>query len=152
MRVLVIGATGLLGKVLLQQWDRDNEEAAGAGSRDAAWGDPAQLRLLFERCRPEWTILAAAYTDVDGCEKDPERAHQVNCVGAMNVARVARESRSKLLFLSTDYVFDGKKNAPYEPGDALGPLNVYGRSKAEAEKGIREILPDCCIVRTSWIV
>jgi dTDP-4-dehydrorhamnose reductase len=151
MRVLVIGATGLLGKVLLQQLDRDNDEVTGTSSRDADVRDPAQLRRLFERCRPEWTILAAAYTDVDGCEKDPERAHQVNCVGAVNVARVARERRSKLLFLSTDYVFDGKKNAPYEPEDATNPLNVYGRSKAEAEKGIREIVPDCCIVRTSWL-
>jgi dTDP-4-dehydrorhamnose reductase len=149
MRVLVIGATGLLGRVLLEQWDHD--ELSGAGSRDADVRDPAQLCRLFDRCRPEWTILAAAYTDVDGCEKDPERAHQVNCVGAVNVARAARESRSKLLFLSTDYVFDGKKEAPYEPEDALGPLNVYGRSKAEAEKGIRETLPDCCIVRTSWL-
>jgi dTDP-4-dehydrorhamnose reductase len=149
MRVLVIGATGLLGRVLLEQWQ--GEEVTGAGSQDADLRDPAQVKGLLERCRPEWTVLAAAYADVDGCEKDPERAHQVNCVGAMNVARAAREVRSKVLFLSTDYVFDGRKNAAYEPGDAVNPLNIYGRSKAEAEKGIREIMPDCCIVRTSWL-
>src|SRR5258708_4344229 len=107
MRVLVIGATGLLGRVLLDQWGSD--EITGAGSHDADVRDPEQLRRLFARSRPEWTVLAAAFTDVDGCEKDPERAHQVNCVGAVNVARAARESKSKLLFLSTDYVFDGKK-------------------------------------------
>jgi dTDP-4-dehydrorhamnose reductase len=149
MRVLVIGATGLLGRVLLEQWQGD--EVTGAGSRDADIREPAQLRSLFERSQPEWTVLAAAYADVDGCEKDPERAHQVNCVGAVNVARAAREARSKLLFLSTDYVFDGTKNAAYEPGDAVNPLNTYGRSKAEAETGIRTIVPDCCIVRTSWL-
>ncbi|HKF23231.1 MAG TPA: dTDP-4-dehydrorhamnose reductase [Candidatus Angelobacter sp.] len=149
MRILVIGATGLLGRVLLERWADD--EVIGAGSRDADVRDPAQVKGLFERCRPEWTVLAAAYADVDGCEKHPERAHQVNCVGAANVARAAREARSKLLFLSTDYVFDGTKNAPYEPGDPTRPLNVYGRSKAEAEKGVRETVPDCCIVRTSWL-
>jgi dTDP-4-dehydrorhamnose reductase len=149
MRVLVIGATGLLGKVLLQEWDENN--VTGVGSRDADIQDESQLRPLFERCRPEWTILAAAYTDVDGCEKDPGRAHQVNCTGAINVARAALDARSKLLFLSTDYVFDGAKSAPYEPEDAVCPINVYGRSKADAERGILEILPSCCILRTSWL-
>jgi len=149
MRVLVIGATGLLGRVMLEQWDGD--EVVGVGSSDADMRHPEQLNRLFARCQPQWTVLAAAYADVDGCERDPERAHQVNWVGAVNVARAARDAQSKLLFLSTDYVFDGKKNAPYEPEDAVNPLNVYGRSKAEAEKQIREIMPDCCIVRTSWL-
>jgi dTDP-4-dehydrorhamnose reductase len=149
MRVLVIGATGLLGKVLLEEWDGDT--ITGVGSREVDIRDPSQLSHLFGRCRPEWTILLAAYTDVDGCEKDPKRAHEVNCGGAMNVARAARDARSKLLFVSTDYVFDGSKNTPYEPQDAVSPINAYGRSKAEAEKGIREILPSCCILRTSWL-
>jgi dTDP-4-dehydrorhamnose reductase len=149
MRVLVIGATGLLGKVLLEQWQGD--EVTGAGSQEADVRDAAQVKRLFESCRPEWTILAAAYADVDGCELDPERAHQVNCGGAVNVARAALEARSKLLFLSTDYVFDGTKDAAYEPGDAVNPLNIYGRSKAEAEKAIRKLMPDSCIVRTSWL-
>lgn len=149
MRVLVIGATGLLGRVLLQEWDESN--ITGVGSRDVDIQDESQLRPLFERCRPEWTILAAAYTDVDGCEKDPKRAHQVNCAGAMNVGRAARDARSKLLFVSTDYVFDGAKSTPYEPEDAVCPINVYGHSKADAEKGILEILPSCCILRTSWL-
>lgn len=149
MRGLVIGATGLLGKVLLEEW---NEGAiTGVGSRDADIRDQSRLRPLFERCRPEWTVLAAAYTDVDGCERDPNRARDVNCAGAMNVARAARDARSKLLFVSTDYVFDGTKNAPYDPEDPVCPINVYGRSKAQAEKGIREILPSCCILRTSWL-
>lgn len=149
MRVLVIGATGLLGKALLEEWDGDS--ITGVGSREVDIRDHSQLSQLFDRCQPEWTILAAAYTDVDGCEKDPVRAHQVNCAGAMNVARAARDARSKLLFVSTDYVFDGSKSTPYEPEDAVGPINVYGCSKAEAEKGIREILPSCCILRTSWL-
>jgi dTDP-4-dehydrorhamnose reductase len=149
MRVLVIGATGLLGRVLLQEWAEN--DMTGVGSRDVDIRDQSQLSQLFGRCRPEWTILVAGYTDVDGCERDPKRAHEVNCGGAMNVARAARGTRSKLLFVSTDYVFDGLKSTPYEPQDAVSPINTYGRSKAEAEKGIREILPSCCILRTSWL-
>ena len=150
MRVLVIGATGLLGKVLLEEWTV-GDVLRGVGSRDVDIRDQSQLSPLFEQCRPEWTVLAAAYTDVDGCEKDQERAHQVNCAGALNVARAARDARSKLLFVSTDYVFDGSKHIPYETEDAVCPINVYGRSKTEAEKSIREILPSCCILRTSWL-
>ena len=149
MRVLLMGASGLLGSVLQQEWDGD--ELIGVGSRDADIRDESQVRELFERIRPEWTVLAAAYTDVDGCERDPQRAHDVNCAGAMNVARATRDARSKLLYVSTDYVFDGSKGTPYEPNDPVCPINVYGRSKADAEKGLREILPDCCILRTSWL-
>lgn len=149
MRVLIIGATGLLGKALLEEWHFD--PIIGVGSRDADIRDPQQLRQLFTRCQPDWTVLAAAYTDVDGCEKNPDRAHQVNCVGAIHVARAAREARSRLLFLSTDYVFDGSKRTPYEAHDPVRPINAYGRSKAEVEKELAEIFPDCCIVRTSWL-
>lgn len=149
MRILLIGATGLLGKVLLQEWRGDH--VTGANSRDVDIRDQAQVIELLERCRPDWTILTAAYTDVDGCEKDPEKAHQVNCVGAVNVAQAARNTGSALFFISTDYVFDGSKTAPYEPGDIVSPMNVYGRSKAEAEEAIRKILPRHCILRTSWL-
>jgi dTDP-4-dehydrorhamnose reductase len=149
VRVLVIGATGLLGKVLLEEWDGDS--LTGVGSRDVDIRNPSQLSSFFERCRPVWTVLAAAYTDVDGCEKDSKRAQEVNFTGAMNVARAARDARAKLLFVSTDYVFDGSKKTLYETEDSVNPLNVYGHSKADAEKGIREILPACCIVRTSWL-
>jgi len=149
MRVLIIGATGLLGNALSEEWN--GEQITGVGSRDVDIRDEAKLRELYARCRPEWTVLAAAYTDVDGCEKDPARAREVNCTGAVNVARAAREAGSRLLFVSTDYVFDGCKRTPYETGDPVNPINVYGQSKADAERGIREILPDCCILRTSWL-
>src|SRR6202521_4796122 len=102
MRVLLMGATGLLRKGLLEEGEGDT--LTGVGSRDVDIRNPSQLSPLFERCRPEWTVLAAAYTDVDGCEKDPTGAHEVNCAGAMNVARAARDARATLLFVSTDYV------------------------------------------------
>src|SRR5260370_23318042 len=149
MKVLVIGATGLLGKALIEEWKGD--DVTGVGSGDADIRRQAQVSSLLARWRPDWTVLAAAYTNVDGCEKDPVRAHQVNCAGAINVASVVRAAGSRLLFLSTDYVFDGSKEIPYEPDDPVCPMNVYGQSKAEAEKAVHSILPRCCILRTSWL-
>lgn len=149
MRVLVIGATGLLGKVLMEEWDSDTITGVGAKHLDIR--DESQVSDLFRRTRPEWTVLAAAYTDVDGCERDPKLAFQVNCIGAVHVAREVARTNSKLLFISTDYVFDGTKSAPYETDDLVCPINVYGESKAAAERRIREILPECCVVRTSWL-
>jgi dTDP-4-dehydrorhamnose reductase len=149
MRVLVIGATGLLGRVLLEAGD--DIQITGASSRDADIRNPDQLTQLIARRRPEWTVLAAAYTDVDGCEKNPEHCNDVNYRGALNVARATAAAGSKLLFVSTDYVFDGTSTRPYEPDDTVCPMNVYGHSKALAEEGIRQILPDACIVRTSWL-
>ena len=149
MRALVIGASGLLGRVLLEEWYSD--EVSGVSSRDGDLRSPEDMQRLLTRFAPTVTVLAAAYTDVDGCEKDPERAHEVNCQGAVNVAVAARSSGSRLIFLSTDYVFDGSKTTPYTPEDRVSPMSVYGRSKAEAEQRIREILPECCIVRTSWL-
>ena len=149
MRVLILGGTGLLGKVLLDKWCAD--EVTGIGSRDADICDRSQLHGYFDRFRPECTVLAAAYTDVDGCERDPKRAHNVNCTGAANVALECREVGSRLLFISTDYVFDGFKSVPYEINDEMNPLSVYGQSKADGERFVHEILPQACILRTSWL-
>jgi dTDP-4-dehydrorhamnose reductase len=144
-----MGASGLLGRVLLEEWHSD--EVFGVSSQDGDLRSPQEMQRLLRRYEPACTVLAAAYTDVDGCEKDPERAHEVNCLGAENVALAARSAGSRLVFLSTDYVFDGSKTTPYTPSDRVSPINVYGRAKAEAEQRIREILPECCIVRTSWL-
>jgi dTDP-4-dehydrorhamnose reductase len=149
MRVTIFGATGLLGKALMREWTGD--VVIGLGSKDADIRDPKQISSVLQRAQPDWIVLAAAYTDVDGCEGNPEHAFEVNRRGALNVAQAAKQSSSRLLFLSTDYVFDGAKNRPYETNDARAPLNVYGRSKAEAEVQISQMLPECCILRTSWL-
>jgi len=96
-------------------------------------------------------ILSAAYTDVDGCESHRDQAFAVNCEGAVNVAQAARAAGARLLFLSTDYVFDGTRRSPYEITDARNPTSVYGESKARAEERLQEILPEVCIARTSWL-
>ena len=149
MKVTIFGASGLLGKALMREWKED--QVTGLGSKDADIRDPRQVENAVEETHPDWIVLAAAYTDVDGCETNRERAFAVNRDGAANVARAAKEHGSRLLFLSTDYVFDGSKITPYEVGDPRAPQSVYGRSKAEAEMRLENILPNCCIVRTSWL-
>jgi dTDP-4-dehydrorhamnose reductase len=149
MKIMILGASGLLGKALLREWSGDG--VVGLSSRDVDIRDAAKVRDVVERVRPEWIVLAAAYTDVDGCESNPDVAFAVNRDGAANVAEAAKLTGANLLFLSSDYVFDGKKTLPYETGDARNPQSVYGRSKAEAEVRLQEILPECCIVRTSWL-
>ena len=149
MKVTIFGATGLLGKALMREWREDR--VTGLSSKDADVRDPRQVKDAVEGTHPDWIVLAAAYTDVDGCETNRERAFAVNRDGAANVARAAKEHGSRLLFLSTDYVFDGSKITPYEVGDPRAPQSVYGRSKAEAEMRLENILPNCCIVRTSWL-
>ena len=149
MRVAIFGATGMLGKALLRQWTEDDITAISSAQADIRNAD--QVRTAIEHSRPDWIVLAAAYTDVDGCEINPTLASSVNTHGAVNVAKAAARAGSKLLFVSTDYVFDGKKSSPYEVTDPRNPINAYGRSKAEAEEKLREILSDCCIVRTSWL-
>src|SRR5580704_327435 len=149
MRVTIFGATGLLGKALVREWAPD--EVTGLGSKDADIRDPQQVLAAVQRTRPEWIVLAAAHTDVDGCESNRELAFAVNCTGAVNVAQAAKASGSRLLFLSTDYVFDGLSTTPYETDHPRAPQSVYGKSKADAEEQLMQILPDCCIVRTSWL-
>jgi dTDP-4-dehydrorhamnose reductase len=149
MKVMIIGATGLLGRPLMRQWT--GAKLMGTGSRDLDIRAAARVRDIVEKNRPDWIVLAAAYTDVDGCEKDPTFAFAVNRDGVVNVANAAKSLGTKLLFLSSDYVFDGTKSMPYEINDVRNPQSVYGHSKAEAELRLLEILPDACIVRTSWL-
>ena len=149
MKVLILGATGLLGQALVREWTGD--EVLAMGSRDVDIRDPAKVREMIGNGRPNWIVLAAAYTDVDGCESHREVAFSVNRDGAVNVAEAARQAGAKLIFLSSDYVFDGKKTSPYEVEDKRNPQSVYGHSKAEAEISLMKILPHCCIARTSWV-
>jgi dTDP-4-dehydrorhamnose reductase len=149
MRVLVFGASGMLGKDLLTAFSAD--DITGLSSIDADLRDARQVLSVTQNARPDSIVLSAAYTDVDGCEKDPTRAFAVNRDGAAHVALAAAQTGSRLIFISSDYVFDGEQRTPYEIEDPHNPINVYGRSKAEAESRLLELAPDCCIVRTSWL-
>ncbi len=157
MRVTLFGASGLLGQELVCELSADPSTDPSAdrltalSSPDADLRDPERIRERICDSRPDWVILSAAYTDVDGCESHRDKAFAVNCEGAVNVAQAARTAGARLLFLSTDYVFDGTKRWPYEITDARNPACVYGESKARAEERLLEILPDVCIARTSWL-
>jgi dTDP-4-dehydrorhamnose reductase len=149
MKTMILGASGLLGKELMREWTGD--EVMGLGSRDVDIRDEDKVRQAVEKIRPDWIVLAAAYTNVDDCESHPDLAFGVNRDGAVNVAQAAKRVGARILFLSSDYVFDGKKTSPYETGDARNPQSVYGQSKAEAEVRLLDDLPGCCIARTSWL-
>jgi dTDP-4-dehydrorhamnose reductase len=149
MRVTIFGATGLLGNALMREWEGD--AVIGLGSRDCDIRDEEQVTNAFRQHQPEQVVLAAAYTDVDGCETHRELAFDVNCRGAVNVVQSAMQHNCRVLFLSTDYVFDGTKRQPYETNDPVAPRSVYGQTKAAAEAEIHKLLPDCCILRTSWV-
>jgi dTDP-4-dehydrorhamnose reductase len=149
MRITIFGASGLLGNALMREWTDD--AVTGLSSRDADIRDAKRVQQAVQETRPEWIVLTAAYTDVDGCEGNPDKAFAVNRDGGVNVATAAKLAGARLVFLSSDYVFDGKKATPYETGDARNPQSVYGRTKAEAEIKLLELMPDCCIVRTSWL-
>jgi dTDP-4-dehydrorhamnose reductase len=159
MRVTIFGATGLLGKALMREWamsegltsESTSDEIIGLGSKDADIRELQQVSDTVQRTRPDWIVLTAAYTDVDGCETNRKLAFDVNCRGAVNVGQAAKQYGSRLLFLSTDYVFDGAKTTPYETDDSRAPHSVYGRSKAEAEVQLSRVLPECCVLRTSWL-
>ncbi|HVM93786.1 MAG TPA: dTDP-4-dehydrorhamnose reductase [Terriglobales bacterium] len=149
MRVTLFGASGLLGKELVRSLG--GVQLSAHSSRDADLRDAARVSEVVRESRPDWIVLAAAYADVDGCEANRELAFAVNHQGAVHVAQAARETSARLLFLSTDYVFDGTKGSPYETGDSRNPINVYGETKRRAEEALLELIPDVCIVRTSWL-
>jgi dTDP-4-dehydrorhamnose reductase len=141
----------MLGTDILNEWTSD--EVIPAGSKEADIRDRQQVAGLVARVRPDSIVLAAAYTDVDGSERNRDQALAVNAEGPRNVALAARAHNARVLFVSTDYVFDGTSTRPYEPGDRISPLNVYGRSKAEGERHLRETMAQAhwCIARTSWL-
>jgi dTDP-4-dehydrorhamnose reductase len=147
MRILIIGFNGMLGKDLPQEWSED--DVIPATSRDADIHDCGQVRQLVTQAHPDWIVLTAAYTDVDGSEQNSELAFAVNGEGMKNVACVAQEDGAKVFYVRRDYLFDG--NHPIEPKRPIAPLNVYGRSKAAGEKAIQENHSAWCIARTSWL-
>ncbi len=105
----------------------------------------------IEKLRPDIVVHLAAYTDVDGCELDEGRAFAVNAEGTKHVALAASRCRARMVYLSTDYVFDGKKREPYLESDSPRPLNVYGRSKLQGEQYVQTLTKEGLIIRTQWL-
>ena len=149
-RVLVLGAQGMLGHDLLEVFSKEYD-VTGLDIDDLDITRQGSTRKTIKELAPDVVINAAGYTDVDGCEKKINKAFAVNGQGTKNVAKGCRDNGSKLIYLSTDYIFDGAKGSPYREDDPPNPLSIYGESKLMGERYIEEILDDYLIVRTQWL-
>ena len=151
MKLLVTGATGLLGSEVLRAATARGHDVTGAGSSDADVTDPVQVDALLDACRPDLVVHCAAFSAVDASEEDPRRAMAVNGDGARHVARAATRVGGRCLYVSSDYVFDGELRRPYRPDDPTSPLSVYGRSKRAGEVATLDAGRAALVVRTSWL-
>ena len=147
---LVTGAAGRLGQSLASELLRRALPFALATLPDFDLARPERIRALLERERPDIVVNAAAYTNVDGCESQVERAHAINAEGPAVLASWCR-GRALLVHVSTDYVFDGRAVEPYAEAAPSNPLSVYGRSKLAGEQAVRAAAGEHLIVRTSWL-
>lgn len=122
-----------------------------ANSKDFDVSDHAQTSSFILDHKPDIIINCSAYTDVDGCEKYPDMAFNVNAIGVKNIAIAAKKCNARVTQISTDYIFDGLKNSAYTEESTPNPLSVYGKSKLRGEEYLKETLPDYLIIRTSWL-
>ena len=151
-RILVTGVNGQVGSAIMALQDKHPFELIPISRAD--WDmakEPGKATELIARHRPGIVINPAAYTNVDGAEEDQEAAFTVNATAVGELASACRQGNIPMLHVSTDYVFDGAKEAPYTEDDLINPMNVYGKSKAEGEKLLRGILDNHIILRTSWV-
>lgn len=150
MRILLTGAGGMLGQALRGQLSGVHEVVA-LRHAELDVTDLDAARSALARAKPEVVVHAGAWTDVDGCELDPNRAWRVNALGSRNVAVACQLSGAACCYLSTDYVFDGTKPEPYTEFDLPNPISRYGGSKLAGERFVQTLIPRHWIVRSSWL-
>jgi dTDP-4-dehydrorhamnose reductase len=150
MRIAVTGANGILGRAVCRRLAQ-RCDVVPLDIEDADITDRAAIRSVIQATDPDAVVHCAAFTDVDGSESQGDIAHRVNALGTRNTALACAAAGSSMLYLSTDYVFDGEKGQPYDEFDPPHPLNLYGRSKLAGEICVRSLLPAHYIVRTSWL-
>ncbi|UCC67861.1 MAG: dTDP-4-dehydrorhamnose reductase [Armatimonadota bacterium] len=149
-KVLVTGARGMLGRELCKALSAAHE-VRGVDIEDFDLTDAAAARKALAAERPQVVVNCAAWTDVDGCERDPGRAFLHNGWGTWNLAKAAADIGAALVHLSTDFVFDGAKGEPYTEFDLPNPLSAYGASKLAGEEAVRSMVPHHYIVRSAWL-
>ncbi|GFO61268.1 NAD(P)-dependent oxidoreductase [Geomonas silvestris] len=145
--ILVVGNKGMLGQELMALF---GSAARGVDVGEIDITDLVSVQRVLTTLKPRVVVNAAAYTDVDGCESNSELALQVNGEGVAHLAMISKEIDAKLVQVSTDYVFDGRKGSPYQEDDAPAPLSVYGESKLAGEMNTC-FNPNHLIVRTQWL-
>lgn len=151
MTILITGANGQLGWELVRQHRPGAADMAAFSHSELDITDPAQVADTFDRRRPSLAINAAAYTLVDKAETETERAFAVNRDGPVHLAASCARLNIPLIHISTDFVFDGQKGAPYLETDPISPVSVYGQSKAAGETEVQSRLEKHVILRTSWV-
>ncbi len=152
MRILIIGGNGQLGWEMTRQGRQQSHITVfPLDLPDIDITDPANIGGHIGHIQPDVVVNCAAYTDVDRAESQTDAAYRVNRDGAANIARTCRQHRLPLIHISTDFVFDGAKGAPYVESDPISALGVYGQSKAAGDDAVRDALSQHIIIRTAWL-
>ena len=154
MRVFVTGVKGQLGHDVMNELAKRGHEGIGVDIEEMDITDAESVRKVITEANPDVVIHCAAWTAVDLAEDDDkkEKVHQVNAVGTENIAKVCHDLDCKMIYISTDYVFDGQGTRPWEPDDpVVEPLNVYGQSKYEGELAVEELVEKFFTVRIAWV-
>lgn len=150
MRIIIIGATGQLGTALLEKLPQSHE-LIGLSHQEIEVENILQVISVLGKLEPDVVINTAAFHVTDQCEKDPDNSFKVNALGARNVAVACEKLNAKIVFISTDYVFDGTKQNPYTEYDQPNPLNVYGKSKLAGERYVKALCKKHFIIRTAGV-
>ena len=151
MRILVTGARGQLGSDAVAELEARGYDVIAADVAEMDITDSVAVSSFIKSSAPDAVIHCAAYTATEKAEEEPTVCERVNALGTRNIAAVCRELGIKLLYISTDYVFDGQGEQPFKTDDAVAPLSVYGRTKYEGEVAVRELTDKHFIVRISWV-
>jgi len=151
VKILVTGAAGQLGTDVALELKKRGIESAGIDIDDLDITDCDAVREYLTTHKPKSVIHCAAYTAVDKAEDEPELCKRVNAGGTENLAKACREIDAEMIYISTDYVFDGKSGNPYEVDAPEAPVSTYGKSKLAGEEAVRRHLDKFCIVRISWV-
>lgn len=149
MRILVTGANGQLGREVTKQGSGHELYLTDVDTLDITNGKA--VSTLFREIKPDAVIHCAAYTNVDAAEVDPDGAFKANVVGSQNIAAGCLEMGSRMVYVSTDYVFSGDRQVPYREFDKINPQTVYGTTKWQGEEVVRQILGRHYIIRTAWL-
>lgn len=151
MKVLVTGFNGQLGYDVIKELDSRAVECKGVDLQDFDITDREQTLSYIKEYKPDVVVHCAAYTAVDKAEDDEESCRKVNVEGSENLALACKELDAKMLYVSTDYVYGGNGDTPFETSDETDPKSVYGRTKLEGENAVRKHLNKYFVVRTSWV-
>lgn len=151
MKILITGFKGMLGFDLVNKLKEENHDLILTDVEELDITNLEEVKGILNQEKPEVLINVAAYTDVDGCETNRELAFNVNSIGPKNLAIACKENDTKLLHISTDYVFPGNNTKPYTEEDETGPQSYYGETKLKAEEFIKKNMEKYFIVRTAWL-